>query len=82
MRIARECEKVVKVIESCETEDQFDTALQMAYCFSNKYEIRDKKNEHLTPYADVINASIDEKEEELECESEEKEKEPKIGFLR
>jgi hypothetical protein len=77
IRIARDCEKVVKVIDSCNTDDQFDTAINMAHCFSDKYELKAEYNEHLSPYADVINDSLDDKEEELLCQ---KENEQKIGF--
>jgi len=77
MRIAKDCVKVCKVIDSCTTYDQFDVALSLAHRFADKYEIRE--DEKLTPYADVVNDSIETKEEELErCER----VKSLIGFLR
>jgi hypothetical protein len=78
MRIARDCAEVCRVIESCETLEQFDTAVEMAHRFADKYDIRADKNEHLTMYADDVNGHIDDKEEELECANQN----ALIGFLR
>ena len=80
MRIAKDCVYICKVIDSCESFDQFETAVALAHRFADKYDIREDSNEHLTPYADVVNDSIEEKQEELECLAERER--PKIGFLR
>lgn len=77
MRIAKDCVKICKVIDSCKTQKQFETAIALAHRFADKYAIRE--DERLSPYADVINDSIETKEEELEqCEKVKN----LIGFLR
>jgi hypothetical protein len=78
MKIAQDCVKVCKVIESCDTQEQFDTAVEMAYRFAEVYKLKD--DESLAPYTDVLNETIEEIEGKLECQKEEAR--PKIGFLR
>jgi len=67
--------KVCKVIDSCVTQEQFDTAVALAFRFAEVYKL--KEDDIL---ADLVNGTIEDKEEALECQRESTK--PKIGFLR
>ncbi len=71
LRIARDCDKVIKVIESCNTTEQLNTASNMAFAFSYTYDLGQEEN---IEYADSINETLDWKEEELWQSK-------KIGFI-
>lgn len=76
MSITRDCVKVIKVLHSCRTSEQFETATNMAINFGRKYESNEAK---FSEYADSINELLETKGEELwEIESEPR----PIGFLK